>query len=73
MSESGCYQCTERYPNCHSSCERYREWKSATLTEAAAKKEYLDKMGRRRQETKAFSRNRDKALKARTRGRQHVK
>lgn len=26
--DMGCYQCRERKAGCHSTCERYKEWKA---------------------------------------------
>lgn len=26
--DMGCYQCRERKAGCHSTCERYKEWKT---------------------------------------------
>ena len=40
-SNLGCYQCQERTPYCHSSCQDYREWKEkhdAKQEEIRAKK-----------------------------------
>ena len=27
MKKGPCYGCTERFPACHGSCERYAEWR----------------------------------------------
>lgn len=37
MISKGCYQCTERHSNCHSSCKRYEEY----LKEYHARKKYI--------------------------------
>ena len=28
MKDKGCYQCEERHYLCHSTCEKYKEWKA---------------------------------------------
>ena len=44
MPKSGCYQCEDRKPSCHSSCERYKAWKAEHEAKQAAIKAERDKL-----------------------------
>lgn len=38
-----CYQCTERKPYCHGSCEKYKDWKAQLDAEKSAMAKYRER------------------------------
>lgn len=43
MAKNGCYECTERTINCHSTCEKYKKYKEEL--EKIAKVKRYEKLG----------------------------
>ena len=42
MSQSPCYNCTDRNAECHSKCERFSAWKSSCESQKAVTKRQKD-------------------------------
>lgn len=43
MNKSPCYKCQERHTNCHSECEKYKEYQAKNKEKRELRKKEFDK------------------------------